>query len=97
MPTTSDQPEPPAESAPGAANEAGRPAVRLLASQDERVETGPVQFGSDDWPGVFIRGDDALNYRLALGRAFEHLPPRDLRLAPLEGLYRLLLDCQVKR
>ena len=24
----------------------------------ERVETGPVQFG-DDWPGVFIRGDNA--------------------------------------
>ena len=25
----------------------------------ERIETGPVQFG-DDWPGVFIRGDNAL-------------------------------------
>ena len=24
----------------------------------ERVETGPVQF-NDDWPGVFIRGDNA--------------------------------------
>lgn len=23
-----------------------------------RVETGPVQF-NDDWPGVFIRGDNA--------------------------------------
>lgn len=25
----------------------------------KRVETGPLQIG-DDWPGVFIRGDNAL-------------------------------------
>ena len=25
-----------------------------------RVETGAVQFG-EDWPGLFIRGDDAMN------------------------------------
>lgn len=30
-----------------------------------RPETGPMQFG-DDWPGVFIRGDDALGYYTAL-------------------------------
>jgi hypothetical protein len=35
--------------------------VRNLDAQEERVETGVVQFG-DDWPGVFIRGDDAFNY-----------------------------------
>lgn len=28
------------------------------ARELERVETGPVQF-NDDWPGVFIRGDNA--------------------------------------
>jgi hypothetical protein len=33
--------------------------IRRLPAQDERVETGPVQFG-DDWPGLFIRGDDCL-------------------------------------
>jgi hypothetical protein len=26
-----------------------------------RPGTGPMQFG-DDWPGVFIRGDDAIGY-----------------------------------
>jgi hypothetical protein len=31
----------------------------------KRPETGPMKFG-DDWTGVFIRGDDALNYALAL-------------------------------
>ena len=35
--------------------------VLRLSTPDgqNRVETGPVQFG-DDWPGVFIRGDHAL-------------------------------------
>lgn len=33
--------------------------VRKLPSVEHRVESGPVQFG-DDWPGVFIRGDDAI-------------------------------------
>lgn len=28
--------------------------------KDGRVETGPVQFGPDDWPGMFIRGDDCM-------------------------------------
>ena len=31
----------------------------------ERVETGPVQF-NDDWPGVFIRGDNACWLALCL-------------------------------
>lgn len=30
-----------------------------LHEHAERVETGPVQF-NEDWPGVFIRGDNAL-------------------------------------
>lgn len=33
--------------------------IRHLPAVEERVETGPVAFG-DDWPGVFIRGDNAL-------------------------------------
>lgn len=24
-----------------------------------RMESGPVQFGGEDWPGYFFRGDDA--------------------------------------
>lgn len=30
--------------------------ARVFPSQDERVETGAIQFG-DDWKGLFIRGD----------------------------------------
>jgi hypothetical protein len=31
-----------------------------------RVETGPVQFGDEDWPGIFIRGDQALHFSFTL-------------------------------
>ena len=33
--------------------------IRKIEAQADRVETGPVQFG-DDWPGLFIRGDNCL-------------------------------------
>ena len=37
------------------------PILMLPARADgKRIETGPIQFGPDDWPGVFFRGDDAL-------------------------------------
>ena len=32
--------------------------VRRIPHDGERVETGAVQFGND-WPGLFIRGDNA--------------------------------------
>ena len=34
--------------------------VTKIISEDKRVETGALQIG-DDWPGVFIRGDEALS------------------------------------
>lgn len=43
-----------------------QPVVMLPKPRDvHRVETGAVQFG-DDWPGVFIRGDNAAYYSMAL-------------------------------
>lgn len=42
------------------------PLIRKLPAQEARVETGAVQFG-DDWPGIFIRGDDALYQAALLG------------------------------
>jgi hypothetical protein len=41
--------------------------IRKLPAQEPRVETGPVQFG-DDWPGLFIRGDNASHYYVTLRR-----------------------------
>jgi len=39
--------------------------IRKVPAVDERVETGAVKFG-DDWPGIFIRGDDCLKLILVL-------------------------------
>lgn len=68
--------------------------VQVLPSQDHRVETGPLQFG-DDWPGVFIRGDNAFGYRMALqavlsGRA----DPITRRMA--SGLLAVLESCDAR-
>lgn len=43
-------------------NEVGKGSHSCSHSHDEpkRVETGTLQFG-DDWPGLFIRGDDAMH------------------------------------
>ena len=41
-----------------------------------RLETGIVCDG-DDWPGVFIRGDDAFAYQLALRSALRQMPNAD--------------------
>jgi hypothetical protein len=35
--------------------------VRKFPEQEERVESGPIQFGND-WPGLFLRGDDCMGY-----------------------------------
>ena len=39
--------------------------ILKLPGVADRVETGPVQFG-DDWPGTFIRGDNAGHYAMYL-------------------------------
>jgi len=54
--------------------------IRQLPAQQERVETGPVQFG-DDWPGAFIRGDHAGWYAMQIKRLLESDLPLDFLLA----------------
>ena len=34
---------------------------KTITEPTARIATGPLKFG-DDWPGVFIRGDEALGY-----------------------------------
>ena len=36
-----------------------------------RAETGSMQFGNEDWPGVFIRGDDAAYYSMLLEQVLD--------------------------
>lgn len=60
----------------------------------ERPETGPMQFG-DDWPGIFIRGDNALmGYAPAVYRAMQALPESEwMTRAQLSGLLETLKSC----
>jgi hypothetical protein len=39
--------------------------IRVLPPQPERVESGPIKF-DEDWHGVFVHSDDALDYVLLL-------------------------------
>lgn len=45
----------------GPARKKPKPILRYELYNGGRVETGPLQF-NDDWPGVFIRGDNAMHY-----------------------------------
>ena len=61
----------------------------------ERLETGPVQM-PDDWPGIFIRGDNAMNYGFQLILAAEALEgnlDEGLLSDQLRNLSRLLMSC----
>lgn len=70
--------------------------IRKLREAEPRVETGVTQFGSD-WPGVFIRGDQAFMYCQALEAAIDKLPDDDkspdvanLYYNTVRELYKLL-------
>lgn len=55
-----------------------------------RIETGPLAFG-EDWPGVFIRGDDALWYSMTLEGMISGIREREQRI-PIMHLQHLLED-----
>lgn len=72
----------------------------------DRVETGPVQF-DDDWPGIFIRGDDTFAYAQSLDWLIDiannnpNLPPsadahHALLVAAARGLLNTLRSCHIK-
>lgn len=68
--------------------------VRKFPAVDDRVETGPVQFG-DDWPGLFIRGDDAFAYAMALQHQLIHSQVYDLDRSTVKDLFHLLTSSNV--
>ena len=67
--------------------------VRILPSQNKRVETGKTQFG-DDWPGVFIRGDNAARYSFEIYVLLNDIErgkiPSEIQISALRGLAKLL-------
>lgn len=66
-----------------------RAEIRCVPAQDERVETGVVRFG-DDWPGVFLRGDDAFDFFLTLKYLSDMNGPLIYRKIAETSLRRLL-------
>lgn len=70
------------------------PAIRKLPPVEERVETGAVQFG-DDWPGYFIRGDNAFHIVLCIRQIEDIIAKHNLSIEaflPLSGLTGLKDD-----
>jgi hypothetical protein len=68
--------------------------VRKLPAPDDgagRVETGPTQFG-DDWPGVFIRGDNAMYYAMILGMMIKQAQGKDIIPSVYHGILTGLVD-----
>lgn len=65
--------------------------IRKLPAQETRVETGPVQFG-DDWPGLFIRGDNAGYYAFTLKTFLESPAGKELNFAERYALGSLQSD-----
>lgn len=74
--------------------------AQAAAPSTERPETGPMQFG-DDWPGVFIRGDNALHFAMELRGVLAHLVggrmfQNPITLAVLDGLADTLAGCDAR-
>lgn len=63
--------------------------LRKLSDPAGRVETGIVRVG-DDWPAVFIRGDDALSYSLDIEECLLELPSHMSAALALRSLLELL-------
>lgn len=68
--------------------------TRKLPEMKPRVETGVVEFG-DDWPGVFIRGDQAAYYSKALDDLITYRYNDPLTIAAAEGLLKLLTESNI--
>ena len=65
-----------------------------------RVETGPMEF-AQDWPGVFIRGDNAMAYALYLDTILEYIEVDDfedyIAVANVKALSDLLKSCNINK
>ena len=64
-----------------------------------RIESGPTQFGQD-WPGLFLRGDECLGYALALQEFLKRNPIQDnhtIEDAPVKGLLEMLRSPDTRR
>lgn len=73
-----------------------QPEDKKAKEEPARAETGPLQFG-EDWPGVFIRGDNAESYAQALKKFREGESRSPFEETALDSLLILLQDANVER
>jgi len=59
-----------------------------------RLETGAIQFG-DDWPGIFIRGDNAAYYAQAIKTILWDKKTDPIAIGVLSELGELLETSQI--
>lgn len=69
--------------------------VRAADQPELRVETGAVRFG-EDWPGVFLRGDDAFAFAVHLA-AYLSGDRSALTAEVLQGYLATLRSCRLPR
>jgi hypothetical protein len=72
--------------------------TKIERPDDEpRVETGPVQFGND-WPGIFIRGDNAMGFfaRIVGAQRAGFLPSDGVGASALHDLLLMLKSCDAR-
>jgi hypothetical protein len=65
-----------------------------MSEAEKRPETGAMKFRGD-WPGVFIRGDNALGYAMSLEVILDDAHTLPFYRAKLRALVGLLRSCQV--
>lgn len=73
--------------------------IEAELGKGSRVESGPLQI-NDDWPGVFIRGDNAMFYGMALRDLLSLMRHNKdmhgmITASSLYGLTELLASCNV--
>ena len=67
--------------------------MKIEANISERIETGVLQV-NDDWPGIFIRGDNALYYGYILQELIDNGKLDPVRSLQLVSLADLLQSCR---
>lgn len=77
------------------AREAAEIEVNLIFDST-RLETGIVQCGKADWPGLFIRGDNAFGYAIALQEVLPFIKENNaVQASSIEALINRLKSCDV--
>lgn len=73
------------------------PRTVIFPDSSMRVDTGPLQLGKD-WPGVFIRGDEALGMvdEIAAAQSVALLPATGPAAVLLGRISTLLRSCHVE-